>query len=43
MHSNHQQPADEAITVADKFLLWLFVFATVAGVGLGVWALFFRA
>jgi hypothetical protein len=42
MQSKSQQHADETTTAADKFIIWLFVFATVVCIGLGVWALFLK-
>jgi hypothetical protein len=43
MPSNDQQAADETPTIADRLILWLFIFGAVVVVGLGIWALFFKA
>ena len=37
-HSHEEEP-----TRLDRFNMWLFAAAAVVGLGLGVWALFFRA
>jgi hypothetical protein len=43
MTRSHEQAPDEIPTLADKHIFWLFVSGSALCVGLGVWALFFKA
>jgi hypothetical protein len=43
MQSTPKQGTDDSHSVADKLIFVLFAFGVIFCVGLGVWALFFKA